>query len=279
MYGNLVLALDGSKNSENVVPYAIPLARAAAATVTLLHVLPSGGRAPDAAAVSYLGSVAAIFRRKGLEVEQRILRGDPAVRLLDAAAELKADLLGLTTHGRGGLSRWTFGSVAQKVLRASPCPVLVVRGLEAPRPAIRRIILPLDGSAASDAAIAHARMAARAFRAQLQLVFVSDPPGIEARDSKFRRWIERTRKGMRDRFKTLASEIPELKTESILLDGDPATRILKLSQEKDPSMIVMGSHGRTGVRRWAFGSVAEKVLQAAEVPVLVARASTRSRSR
>jgi nucleotide-binding universal stress UspA family protein len=270
MYKNVLVALDGSRNSENVLPYAIPLVRTTAASATLVHVLPGESRASDAGALSYLGTIATAFRQKGIDVEQRVLHGDPALEILGVVAALRADLLTLTTHGRGGGTRWIFGSVAHKVLGACPCPLLVVRGLEAPHPEIRRVVVPLDGSAASAAALPHARVFARAFKARLQFLFVASEYGIEAKDSKLRRWMEHEKREMEARFKALSAEIRDLESDSLTLEGDPATRILELSEAREPAIIVMGSHGRTGLKRWAFGSVADKVLQAAKTPVLVA---------
>jgi nucleotide-binding universal stress UspA family protein len=270
MYKNVLIALDGSRNSENVLPYAIPLVRAAAAAATLVQVLPEEGHASVAGALSYLGTIAATIRQKGVDAEQRILHGDPALEILGAVAALKADLLALTTHGRGGVARWIFGSVAHKILRACPCPLLIVRGLEEPRPAIRRVIVPLDGSAASETALPHARMIARAYQAQLQFLYVAAEPGIEASDSKLRRWMEQEKRHMEERFKALTSDLGEQECDSLIVEGDPATRILEQSEGPEPAVVVMGSHGRTGLKRWALGSVTEKVLQAAKVPVLVA---------
>jgi nucleotide-binding universal stress UspA family protein len=147
MYARILVALDGSQLAEQILPYAEPLAEKFSATVILLRatmpVAPAvaaevgiaGGFVDPTPiieeerheAARYLEQVADRLRRRGITVECLHTEGSPAEAILEHAQRSNSDLLALTTHGRGGLGRLVFGSVADEVLRKSPCPVLLVR--------------------------------------------------------------------------------------------------------------------------------------------------------
>lgn len=138
----ILIPLDGSKLAESVLDPATELARATGARITLLHVVPmpelSGWpvlapmRAKPVAkldgAINYLDGIASELRDEGLEVDVRALRGQqPAITIADAAREVDADVIALATHGYGGLKRALLGSVADKLLRTSTLPLLIMR--------------------------------------------------------------------------------------------------------------------------------------------------------
>jgi nucleotide-binding universal stress UspA family protein len=108
-----------------------PLLKFREGLARLIQVLPSGGEGPEAAA-----QATSRTSPRALEEEDPLGRGDragdPAVAVVRAADEWKADLVAFTSHGQGGLSQWVFGSVAQKILRGCSRPLLVVRALEEP---------------------------------------------------------------------------------------------------------------------------------------------------
>jgi nucleotide-binding universal stress UspA family protein len=156
MYERILVALDGSALAEQILPHVEALSKAFRSKVMLLRVtepperlitetagtLPMGVPGSPVLdvtplveeqrreAVSYLTSVAERLRGQGLTVEQAQPEGSPADMVLQQARDAGADLIAMTTHGRGGLGRLVFGSVADAVLRQAPCPVLLVRGQE-----------------------------------------------------------------------------------------------------------------------------------------------------
>lgn len=274
MYRTVLVALDGSKNAEKVLPILEPLLAASRSRAILIQVLPAGEAAPEAAAQAYLRSVAARFARKKIKAETEVVRGDPAVAIIRQAERRHADLLAFTSHGHGGLAQWVFGSVAQKILRGCGRPLLVVRSLEGGRRRIGRILVPLDGSVGSEATLPHASALAEAYGAVVELLHVAHAEGIEAGDSKLRGWILREKRRMETRFCEISRAGGDLEFEHSIVEGDPAACILAHAERHPGAMIVMGSHGRTGFSRWVYGSVSEKVLQAARVPVLIARHTT-----
>jgi nucleotide-binding universal stress UspA family protein len=254
MYSTMLVALDGSKNAEKVLPVVEPLLKAGKGLALLLQVLPSGGGGPEAAAQAYLKEISARLARKKIRSEER-----------------KADLVAFTSHGQGGLAQWVFGSVAQKILRGCSRPLLVVRALEEPLAKVKRIVVPLDGALGSEATIPHAAHLARATGASIELLHVLSETGVEADDSKLRNWQVREKRRVDGEFDAIQKGEPDLKFVRVFEEGDPAMRILERVEKEPASIIAMGSHGRTGFSRWMFGSVSEKILQAAKCPVLIAR--------
>ena len=157
MYARIVVPLDGSPLAEQVLPHVEALARAFDSTVTLVRAtsppgpiivdtagtLPVGGpgapvvdptplvEAEREAAARYLEELVDRLRGQGIAVESSLPEGGAADAIGAQARALGADLIAMTTHGRGGLGRLVFGSVADAVLRQAPCPVLLVRVGEA----------------------------------------------------------------------------------------------------------------------------------------------------
>ncbi len=151
MYEQIVVALDGSPLAEQILPHVEALAEKFNSTVTLVRAMlsaaqiaamlePSVGGVPldptlieetidieRAEATSYLSQVASALRQRDLKVETESAEGPADDVIAECAERVKADLVALTTHGRSGLSKLVFGSVADGVLRKAPCPALLVR--------------------------------------------------------------------------------------------------------------------------------------------------------
>lgn len=146
MYNHLLVPLDGSEFAEKALPQAIELAQKFGSNVTLLTIVPpphlaAGGFIPDSAelyqrlrdaacqeAVTYLETQQRRLQEAEINVEIKTIEGEPVAEcILDAAEESDVDTIIMCTHGRSGLQRWVFGSVAEKVLRAAHLPVVLVR--------------------------------------------------------------------------------------------------------------------------------------------------------
>jgi nucleotide-binding universal stress UspA family protein len=271
MESTVLVALDGSKNAERVLPYVEPLLRKGKRWALLVQVLPPGGEGPEAAGQAYLREISARFAKQKIKSEGMIVRGDPAVAIIRAAEDQKAGLVAFTSHGQGGLSRWVFGSVAQKILRGCSRPLLMVRALETPLAKVKRIIVPLDGAIGSEAIIPHAAFLARAYEAPVELLHVSAESGVEADDSKLRAWHTKEKRRMEARFDEIEKAEKNVVFERLCQEGDAAARILERVEKYPASIVAMANHGRSGFSRWIYGSVCEKILQAAKCPVYVAR--------
>jgi nucleotide-binding universal stress UspA family protein len=239
---------------------------------------------------SYLEDVASRLSDRGARVRVRVGEGVPAEIILDAAADEGATMIAMTTHGRTGIARWTMGSVAEKVVRASTIPVLLVRsfrrspngGMDPPQAQelpFRRILVPVDGSAPSMASVGPATAFGKLTGAEMMVLHVRPiliPPGpvLPGMEAPMPVIQPPTPKSEEDPVVTPAADrfrASGLKVISLSVEGDPAAEILDRSATQEVDLIVMGTHGRSGVSRWLTGSVAERVLRASTVPLLLVR--------
>lgn len=287
MFERILIPLDGSALAESVLIQARRLLSPNDGELLLLRVvtLPPSNEADAgepldhlwARATEHLQNVSGRLSSEGLRVRTRVVEGFPANQILEVAKKEKATLIAMSTHGRTGISRWVFGSVTEKVLRASPIPVLAipsflgVGGDAVPRRAeelpFRKILAPIAAEEMSLEVLPPLAEFARRFGSTVRLLHVCDGPECAVPTHEMRVAFERLR----------AEGVP---AEPLLQQGDAAVRILQTCREEGADLIAMTTHGRSGVSRWLMGSVAEKVLWASNVPLLVVRpASRRSRSR
>lgn len=283
MENRYLVPLDGSELAEHAIPWAQAFAEAFEARVELFRCcepLASVYMLPEFAAPApvyfdqtamhkqideYLDSVAGTLP-KGLTIKTRC-EGDATTAILERAESDEVDTVVVASHGRGGIGRWLLGSVTTKVVRGARKPVLVITSSteECQAPDIKRVLLPLDGSPTSEAAIPKAVEIAKRFRAELVLYrgvnhsLLGDPKV----DSAVKLEIGRAQ----DYLDNVREKYADVTTVTVVDIARPSEGILKQAEECD--LIVMSSHGRSGVQRWLLGSVAEKVIQSAKEPVLV----------
>jgi nucleotide-binding universal stress UspA family protein len=201
--------------------------------------------------------------------------GDPASVILAAGKELDADLIVMASTGKGAFARLALGSVADRVSRVSPIPTLIVRAGE--QPPIKRLLVPIDGSDLSRAAIPVARDLALRLNAPIQFVYVMDytkiTPGGLGTSVMTRDVQEQLIAGATAAGQTALNEaVGEVHAAGVtaterLLRGIAGQSIIEATQPGD--VIVMSSHGRSGITRWLIGSVAEKLVRAGAAPVLL----------
>jgi nucleotide-binding universal stress UspA family protein len=307
MYGSLLVPLDGSAFSEHALPLALSIARRAGATFHLLYVqdlLPfEGAGQPPFPPLSphlrqheldYLHGVVERLRQLApVTVMPLLLEGEVAATIRSAAEGTGVDLVVMTTHGRGPLGRMWLGSVADRLLRDLPVPLLLVRPTEAApelgrEATVANIFLPLDGTPLAEQMLAPARdlgaaMGAaftlfRAVRPVVPLGFPAEGLGIgEATQSlldqaaKTEDRLQETARAYLQRLATRwRAEGLSVRT-AVAVEAQPAVAILKEAAATTADVIALATHGRHGVSRLFLGSVADKVIRAASVPVLVHR--------
>jgi nucleotide-binding universal stress UspA family protein len=234
-------------------------------------------------AAGYLEAQAAALRGAvpGLEVRTEMLLGGAAAELLRLEAACKVQLVVMSTHGRGGLERLVRGSVAEQVLRRGTAPVLLVRPSDEPSGAAAlsrgpiRVLVPLDGSDLALAAVPHAwRVAAPA--GEIALVAVIQPDGEGGRRPQLDPGVARAvrRRAAQDHLDEVARRlrrrgVPALGT--VLTAWDAAGAIIDHAAVKEAGLVVMSTHGRGGLGRLLYGSVADAVARTARCPVLLVR--------
>lgn len=295
----LLVPTDFSERADAALGLGLQLARRLGAEVVLLHVLtpveteewspllftPGGGAPRDelgAIVAQLMDEALARHDAEGVAVVRRTMRGNLAApAIAAAAAETGARLVIMGTHGRRGLRRAVLGSVADEVVRTAPCPVLLAREGALPPQAcvIERVLVPVDLSPFSWSVLPWAETLASACGARIDLLHVLDVFPTA---------------GLYGLYYAAAADVTphvaalaeaEMKTHVAALTaagfdaaahveiGPPADGIVHYARAHDVDVVVVASHGRTGLSRFVLGSVAEKVAHAAPCPVLVVPAT------
>jgi nucleotide-binding universal stress UspA family protein len=233
---------------------------------------------------AYLQSKATALERAGLVLEPVVCFGNAAEEVLRLAEESQSNLIVIATHGRSGIERWRLGSVADKVIRAASCPTLVIGPnvkVDLANYAIKRVMVPLDGSALAEEGLAVAAALAKRANATVELIGVAHLPNtwtaeplysglnvadvLDALTEASEAYLKKT-------------DLPGLTVErtvlSTMLTGEVAGALLSHLRDKPAELIVLTSHGRHGVSRWALGSVTDELLRG-PAPVLVLRPGER----
>ena len=274
MFDRILVPLDGSEMAEAVLTQVRRLLFRKDAEVLLVQAigLPPAVESDlstilailQARALEYLNGVGRRLSEQGARVRTFVRQGAPAETILEVAEKEEASLIAMSTHGRSGIARWVLGSVAEKVIRASPIPVLAVRSYEGAAPvgakelSLKKILVAIDAADLSFEAIPPAIELARLFDARVLLVNVCEGPECAVPVPQMTHAFVRFREA-------------GLTVEPVMRVGDPASGILDACTEHGADLVALSTHGRSGVTRWVLGSVAEKVLRSATVPLLVVR--------
>lgn len=291
MYRTILVPLDDSAFSERALPMATTLAQHLKSKLILTRVANAsvfpGADATEAQvqavreAQAHLTALASRLGEQGLDIEIAVPYGDAAEEILVEVGLHSADLVIMCTHGRSGLGRWIYGSTAEQVLHHSPAPVLLVQPtgdsmtlrLERARTSF---LVPLDGSAFAEAALPHATTLTRAFDGTILLLRVLEPP-TSAYTLAEASLLPPTSEGSFEEAESYLAGMAESLRDSgfvvqtALQEGWPADVIAHQSAALGSSLIVMATHGRTGVARLLLGSVALQVVRRSSLPVMLVR--------
>lgn len=297
MFSRLLVPLDGSSLAEAILPPVITLARALDAQVTLLHVVERNAPqtihgdthlTTSTAAERYLGTLADRLRAEGIAARAHVhdvAQGDVAACIVAHGDEFRPDLIMLSTHGRGGLRSFLFGSIAQQVLAQQRVPVFLVRPHGDRRDAepfrCRQILVPLDGDARHAIALEVAADLARMVQARLIAAHVVPTRGDLAGDHAATGMLmPRAMSAVLDLSESGAAtylderlqavRAPDLEAQAVVQRGDPATIIGALATHSD--LVVLATHARHGMDAFWEGSVGWRVMDSCAYPLLLVRA-------
>ena len=306
MFRSLLVPVDGSPFAEHALPLALSVARRAGARIQLVHVHPPLANAPKAYGFDFLALDAhtmeehrayldalnnRIRKVSSVPLTVTFLEGEIAETLRVTASSTETDLVVITTHGHGPLQRFWVGSVADALVRQLSVPLLLLRPHEngvdlTKEPVIKRIVLPLDGSALAEQILPPALDLGRLMDAEFTLLRVVKPVYLPAYPGgltggsyvqQAERLVQEIQKAQENLWQEAAdyleSVAKRVRAESLRCQTRVATEehaaAAILGQPAD--VIAMETHGRRGLSRLVLGSVADKVLRGATVPMLVHR--------
>ena len=298
MYKKILVPLDGSELAEQALENAFYLAERADAELLLVSAshtemvvataTPSGAAVdvfeqPHAQSQSALSTYLHQVRKDtvpaGITAKIKVVEGEAAGVIVDTAIEENIDLIIMSSHGRSGVSRWVMGSVTERVLRQAPCPVLVIR-----EPTdLKKMLITLDGSPISEYAVNPGVELAQLVGAHVTLLSVEtaqdlDPAYVDMLDEiepglgdvtvgdyyhRTENYLIKTAKWVQPIIEQEVDVAPKI--------GPVTPVILNHIESNDIDIAVITTHGRTGLKRWLYGSVTEKILRSATCALLVIR--------
>jgi nucleotide-binding universal stress UspA family protein len=295
MFKHLLVPLDGSKLAEASLPVALNLGLKLGASVTLLHIIEKdappeihGDRhlTSEDEACKYLNQVAETFFPSGFKVETHVHTeqvSNVTRSIVDHSGEFEPDLIVMCTHGASGWREVVVGSIAQQVIGLGKTPILLVRAGEVgavPFTAFKNLLVPLDGDAEHELCLPDAVELAEFFDGSLLLLTVVHTlgtlPGKRAATGRMlpgamRAMLDIDEQSAAEYLERLALKLSEqgLKVSTRVRRGDPAQQILSQAQPQDIDLIVLATHGKSGMTAFWSGSVAPKVVTEAKVPMLL----------
>ncbi len=308
MYKNMLVPVDGSNLAEGAFAYARELAGRLGANVTVLHVVDPAESEALPMHQAYASHSAEVIERRVADIQGRlgktpgasepkvfaeVVVGEAADQILRYVQDKSMDLVVMSTHGRTGVRRLVLGSVADEVLRHSPVPVLLVRAGTPAKDRFEKwtditVVVPLDGSELAESVLPHVQaLGQQAGNEMLNvvLVMVCEPPpmppvsgpeipfdwqkAMEENWATCRKYTREYLAGVENHLKQTGLRVRSEPIEQ--MKANVAEEIVQYAGKIPFSLIVMATHGRTGVGRWAFGSVAQKVLTGSSSPILMVR--------
>ncbi len=291
MYERILVPLDGSKVAELALPYAEELAGVFNSEVVLIGICEPEESQYSHMCQLYIEKMAEVVRNRIKKVSPRVtvssvaLHGRTAEGIIDYAEKNDVSLVIMVSHGRSGIMPWALGSVANKVLQRIGMPILLIRAkaphLEAGAQGLfNRILVPLDGSDAGEAALPHIRQLSEKLGSEvilLQVVAAGQhvhtiggldyvrftEQQIESMKAEAKEYLEKVKQRLAGTKGVIKLEVKV---------GDATHEIIKFADEVKIGLVTVSSHGRSGIRQWISGSVTHKILHAGNTPVLLVKA-------
>ncbi|MDD5287575.1 MAG: universal stress protein [Dehalococcoidales bacterium] len=291
MLEKILIPLDGSSLGEMALVQAKELAVAFSSEIHLVSVCEKQDSEYRRMVQLYTEKVTeqlqSDLKKSSLTVTVKfaVLDGSPAAEIVDYAQKKRISLVVIVSHGHSGIMPWSMGSTANKVVHSAYQPVLLVRASmfsarRRPVKLFNKVLVPLDGSEAGEAALPYVSEIAQKLKSEVTLLSVVEASQhirtvggqdyihypeqqVESMKIETNRYLAITTKKLAD---------SGVNVRSIVREGNAAAEIIKFAREGNIRLIAMSSHGRSGMRGWVFGSVSNKVLQAGKTPLLLVRA-------
>ncbi|HEY9075668.1 MAG TPA: universal stress protein [Anaerolineaceae bacterium] len=295
MFTRLLLPLDGSKLAESALPPAVFLAKQIGSSVTLIHIIEKGAPkkihgeehlSEPHAALDYLRAVTQRWFPPDIMVEQHVHTEEVhniARSIIGHVHEFSSDLIIMCSHGGGDIRKWLFGSIAQQVISAGKTPALVLQPEVGSSPqdfCCHTILVPVDAHPEHEKAVTVAGELANALGVKIHLLHViPNLKSLKPERAATGRLLPVAMAAMLDfteenAWKYLEQKRHELSSRGVVSTsevrrGDPGEEIARSAQKIEASMIVLGTHGKTGQGAFWAGSVASKVFSLVSLPLLL----------
>ena len=285
MFEKMVLLLDTSELSEAVIPYALYLANKMGSELDVVNVIESeyiSARLIKA----YLDKIVEEIKEPGIKKKRSVvLRGNAADQILDYIEINKIDIVAMTSRGFSGIKRWVIGSTATKIICGTHIPVLLIHSKEKTLPLVQavsfnHILLPLDGSRTAEETFGYAERIVSKQEGKVSLLRVV-PPVIDQYagpdDSYVVGYTEKVLQALQEEAEDYLQQTAKsfhrkgISVDTTMVVGYPATEILEYIEKQKTDLVIMSTHGRTGLGRCILGSVADKILHSVNIPLLLIR--------
>lgn len=291
MYERILVPLDGSKLTEASLPYAEELARKIGSQMTLISVLLFGNESDEDQYHHlhqfYIQEMAKTMKQKAIKVKSVIVTGDPAEQIIDYADKKNIDLIIMGTRARSDLTRWVLGSVADKVVSATSCPVALISSedIEAGvrgRKILRKALAILDGTAQGEVVIPYVEELASKLNMEVTLLQLVEQvlmyfEGADdsnyipvskkesnSRRAKARRYLKKLASTLEDKGITVKVKV--------VTKGKSGETITRVASKIDADLLAVATRGRHGISRWFLGSVRDDIVNIGNILVLLVRA-------
>lgn len=286
MYEKIAVFLDGSENSEVVLPYVEDIAMRLNAELDIIGV--SVGKEPSLSRPfkNYLEELVQVLTKKGIKAKEASLYGNSADEALKYSNQSDASIIAITTSGRPSERGWVLGSLAGKVLLKSVKPIIFISQkyageIQANKSLFQKILVPLDGSETGASALPWVKEIAQKTDATVCLLHVIVTPqkiiGPFKITADFRDHLINTLRQQSQEY--LKKVIDNLEKENIKIQfnitiGTPSEIILDYARTQSIDLISISTHGHSGFGHFVLGSVANKVVHSTELPVMVVQAKS-----
>jgi nucleotide-binding universal stress UspA family protein len=288
-YRKVLVPLDGSELAERAIPYGKAIAKTKGSELILFTVSVASMEQLDRPMKAYLELNVKELQSQGIKASMAIAYGNVADEIVGFADKNNIDLIIISTHGYSGIKRWVLGSVARKVLYGTCVQVLLIKSKaqKISQIELKKLLLPLDGSPFAEAPIPIIEELTKGTKTEIVLTLVCEPPLVPSYGD---RPINPTWKTHRDALwavtqqqaseylKKVESKLKKqgMKVKSRVIPGElgrVAENIMQAGKKENVDLIIMTTHGRSGVSRWVYGGVANRIVEESLQPVLLVRPS------
>jgi len=292
-FERILVPLDGSELAEKALPYATAIAKLNKSAVLLFAVsITSKGGRRSRLLKSYLDVNSKTLESSGINVSTHIAYGEVADEIVKYTENNQINLIIISSHGYSGIKRWMLGSVAQKVLQSTTAPVLLIKSKSSSRQKAKfeKILVPLDCSPFSLTTLKYVEGLVKKTGSEILLLDVAEPPvvpsyGIHPINPEWEKyrdtiWSELNKQSS-EYLNKIKADLAKggLAAKTIVVKGENgkvAEEILKVAEEEKVSLIAITTHGRSGVSRWVYGSVANRLVEESSQPILLIRPASPS---